>query len=215
MTSRSSLPLLALVVLLVSPSAAADKEKAKAAPKPGKTKSVKLRDITLAVPVSWQQEQPRSRLRAGQFKLPAVKGDKQPAELAVFFFGGAGGGADANIRRWISQFQSKGRQAKVFRGESTQGLYLLLDLSGTYNQPIGRPVQGKTKPMPGARMLAVILAVKGKGNYFLKLTGPQKTVTAAGAALRRSFGADAKKEKPYSKDDKKKGGTKSGTSRKK
>ncbi|MBQ09939.1 MAG: hypothetical protein CMJ45_00100 [Planctomyces sp.] len=215
MTSRLSLTLLAVLAVLASPLAAADKKKAKAVAKPGKTRSVKLRDITLAVPTSWKQEQPRSRLRAGQFKLPPVKGDQQPAELAVFFFGGAGGGADANIRRWKGQFQSKGRQAKVLRGESTQGLYLLLDVSGTYNQPTGPPIQGKTKPMPGARMLAVILAVKGKGNYFLKLTGSQKTVTAAAAALRVSFGADAKKEKPYSKDDKKKGDKKSGKPQKK
>ena len=52
-------------------------------------------------------------------------------------------------------------------------------------------------------MLAVILAVKGKGNYFLKLTGPMKTVTASATTLRQSFGADPKKEKPYGADAKK------------
>ena len=103
------------------------------AAKKAAAKPVKLRDITLTVPTTWEQQKPSSRLRAGQFKLPAVKGDKDSAELAIFFFGGTGGGADANIRRWIGQFQAEGRKMKVLRGESAQGPYLLLDLTGTYN----------------------------------------------------------------------------------
>ena len=43
-------------------------------------------------------------------------------------------------------------------------------------------------------MLAVVLMVKDKGNYFLKLTGPQKTVAAASEALRVAIDADLKKE---------------------
>ena len=202
MTRRLPIVLLAVLGLAVSSLLAADKPEKKAAKKAA-AKPVKLRDITLTVPSTWQQEKPRSRLRAGQFKLPPVKGDKEAAELAIFFFGGTGGGADANIRRWIGQFQAEGRKMKVLSGESSQGPYLLLDLTGTYNQPIGPPIQRRTKPMKGARMLAVILAIKGKGNYFLKLTGPMKTVTAAATPLRQSFGADPKKEKPYGADAKK------------
>ena len=191
-----------LLVLAVSPLLAADKSEKKVA-KPGKATAVKVKDITLSVPSTWKQEKPTSRLRAGQFKLPAVAGDKEGAELVVYFFGGAGGGADANIRRWIGQFQSEGRKMKVLQGKSTQGPYLVLDLSGTYNKPIGPPIQRRTKPMPGARMLAVILSIKDKGNYFLKLTGPNKTVTAAASQLRVSFGADPKKETPYEANSKK------------
>ena len=195
-----ALALLAVMALVVVLPAADKKKPAKEA----KPRVVKLRDITLSVPTDWKQEKPRSNLRAGQFSLPPVKGDKDAAELAIFFFGGAGGGADANIRRWVGQFQSKGRVMKAYQGTSPQGAYLVLDLTGTYNKPIGPPIQRKTKPMPGARMLAVILAVKGKGNYFLKLTGPRKTVTAAEVAFRKSFGADPKKEKAYGENAKKK-----------
>ena len=202
MTRRFPIVLLAVLSLAVSSLVAADKPEKKDAKKPA-AKPVKLRDITLTVPPTWQQQKPSSRLRAGQFKLPAVKGDKDSAELAIFFFGGTGGGVDANIRRWIGQFQAEGRKMKVLRGESAQGPYLLLDLTGTYNKPIGPPIQRRTKPMKGARMLAVILAVKGKGNYFLKLTGPMKTVTASATTLRQSFGAAPKKETPYGADAKK------------
>ena len=136
MTRRFPIVLLAVLGLAVSSLVAADKPEKKDAKKPA-AKPVKLRDITLTVPPTWQQQKPSSRLRAGQFKLPAVKGDKDSAELAIFFFGGTGGGVDANIRRWIGQFQAEGRKMKVLRGESAQGPYLLLDLTGTYNKPIG------------------------------------------------------------------------------
>ena len=53
---------------------------------------MKLQDIQLEVPATWKQQQPTSRLRAGQFQLPAVGKDKDSAELVVYFFGGAGGG---------------------------------------------------------------------------------------------------------------------------
>ena len=77
---------------------------------------------------------------------------------------------------------------------------MLVDVTGTYNKPIGPPIQQKTKAMPAARMLGVILAVEKKGNYFLKVTGPQKTVSAAAKAFRNSFGAAASKEKEYKSD---------------
>jgi hypothetical protein len=46
-------------------------------------------------------------------------------------------------------------------------------------------------------MLAVVLHVEGKGNYFLKLTGSEKTITAVNKVLRTSFGASIDKEKDY------------------
>ena len=153
-----------------------------------KTKKVKLQDIQLEVPVSWKQQQPTSRLRAGQFQLPAVASDKDGAELVVYFFGGAGGGVNANLQRWIGQFAAQGRKVKITSGKSAQGPYYLAEVTGTYNKPIGPPIRQQTKATPGSRMVAVILMVKGKGNYFLKLTGPDKTVAAATDPLREGFG---------------------------
>jgi len=46
-------------------------------------------------------------------------------------------------------------------------------------------------------MLAVILAVEGKGNYFLKLTGENATVSAAAEAFRTSFGGKEADEKAF------------------
>ena len=82
-------------------------------------------------------------------------------------------------------------------GTCKQGPYYVAEVTGTYNKPIGPPIRQQTKPTPGSRMVAVILMVKGKGNYFLKLTGSDKTVAQATSALRKSFEANKSKEKVY------------------
>ncbi len=179
---QTSLLVLALLIAVPSLNAA------------DKTKKVEARDITLNVPTSWKQSPASNNLRTAQFAIPKVEGDKEDAELVVYFFGGAGGGVNANLERWSGQFQPGGKKQKIYKGESKQGEYYLLDVTGVYNKPIGPPINRQTNPTPGYQMMAVVLMVKDKGNYFLKLTGPQKTVAAAGKALRVAIDADLKKE---------------------
>lgn len=157
---------------------------------------VKIDDLTLSIPAAWKQERPSNRLRTAQFQIPPATDDDEPVELAVYHFAGGGGGVAANIKRWIGQFQQKGRKAKVTKGASSQGPYVFVDISGTWNQPVGPPVLGKTKPLPDARLLAVILQVKKVGKiYYLRVAGPEKTVTAAADDVRGAIGADASQEK--------------------
>ena len=184
-----------MTCLATAPTVVGDEKKEKGS----KTKKQKVGALLLNVPETWKFMKPKSRFRAGQFQVPAAKGDPQAADLIVYYFGkNSGGGIDANIERWEGQFSAKQGKSKVTRGKTKDGhVYVVLDLSGTYDQPVGPPALGRTKPMKGARMLAVILTVKSKGNYFLKFTGATGTVTAAAAAFRKSFGADAKKEKKY------------------
>ena len=160
---------------------------------PAKTKEVKARDLTLKVPEDWKQEEPASRLRLTQFSIPAAEGDDEAAELAVFNFGG-GSDVASNVRRWIGQFAEEGREVKILQGDGEQGKYVLVKLTGTYNKPIGPPIRQQTKPTPGSGMLAVILVVQDKGVYYLKMTGPEKTVLGQTDALRTAFGGDAESE---------------------
>ena len=166
------------------------------AAEPADLQDSKVGEITLKTPKNWKQSEPTSQLRLSQFEIPAVEGDKEPAELAIFAFAG-GGGVSANVKRWIDQFQPAERQVKTTKAKSALGEYVLVEVSGTYLKPVGPPVVRGTEPMPGARRLAVILAVEGQGNYFLKLTGPGKTVAASADAFRTSFGGKADDEKPY------------------
>lgn len=180
---RIALPLVSLPLLLLATVGLHAEE-----PADGELLTVKARDLELKVPAAWQQEDPASRLRLAQFKIKAVEGDSEGAELVVFNFGG-GGQIEANIKRWIEQFQSEGRQVRIASGDSTQGKYVFVDVSGTYNKPEGPPVLQQTKPTPDYRAASAILVIEGKGVYFLKLVGPKKTVEANIAAYRDAFGA--------------------------
>ncbi|SFI44825.1 hypothetical protein [Planctomicrobium piriforme] len=159
------------------------------------TTTVTAQDLTLQVPKTWKQQQVSNNLRLAQFAIPPAEGDVEPGELVVF--PPFGGSVSENVKRWIDQFQPEGRSVKMTQGTATAGKYVLVDLSGTYNKPDGPPIMRKTKPAADYQMVAVMLTSEKGGNYFLKLTGPQKTVAAAIAALRKSFGADAAKEEPY------------------
>jgi gluconolactonase len=162
-----------------------------------KAEKVEIQDITLEIPADWKQEAPSNKLRLAQFKVGPADGDKEAAEMVVSSFGGGGGGVDANLQRWIKQFAPEGRKVAVTTGDCPQGKYTLSDLSGTYNKPIGPPIAGKSEPVKGYRSIGVILQVADKGVYFLKLTGPEKTVKKAIAAFRSSFGGNAEKEEKY------------------
>jgi hypothetical protein len=132
--------------------------------------------------------------RKAQIKVPKVDGDKEDADLVVYFFAGGAGSVDANIQRWLTAFESSGRKVKVTTGKSTEGAYVLVDTQGTWNKPVGPMGPGQRKePVPDSRALGVILT--DKVGYYIRLTGPEKTVTANADALRAAFGADAKTEK--------------------
>ena len=135
-------------------------------------------------------------MRLAQFEIPAVKGDSEPGEFVVFFFQGGGGGVDANLSRWIDQFDPKGRKANITRGKSTQGNYYLADITGAFNKPVGPPVRRRSKRVPGSRALAAILQASD-GNYYIKLTGPEKTVSSVARQYRAAFGGKAADEKQY------------------
>jgi gluconolactonase len=168
----------------------------------GKTKMVKAGGITLTVPEAWKEKEPSSNFRAAEIEVPAAGDDKSPGELVVFNFGaGGGGGVQANVDRWIGQFDAEGRKVKVWKGKASQGEYTLVDLTGTYKKPIGPPIQMKSKPMPGWRVLGVVLQAEG-GPYFIKLDGPDKTINAAATDFRTSFGGNAKDEKEVKSDAK-------------
>lgn len=168
---------------------------ATSADKKDSAKEVTVGDLKLKIPAAWKKVKPASRLRTGQFAIPPAKGEKETVDYVIFNFGGGGGAVGANIKRWIGQFQSKGRKVKVSKGKAPQGSYILVDITGTYNKPIGPPIRRMTKPLPNARMIAVILGVtETRKVYYLKIAGENKTVTANADAIRASFGGDAKKE---------------------
>lgn len=160
-------------------------------------KEIAIKDIKLKLPSDWKKEEPSNNLRLAQFKPPAAEGDEAVAELVISSFGGDGGGVDQNFKRWNDQFTPEGRKIKTTSGECAQGKYYVSDIKGTYLQSSGGPFAGgKKTPKPNYRSVSVVLS-HADGTYFLRLTGPEKTVTAASDAFRKSFGGDAEKEAEY------------------
>lgn len=162
-----------------------------------KTTEVKASDLTLQVPSSWKQQQPSNNLRLAQFVIPATKEGGESAELVIS--GPFGGSAAQNIQRWVGQFAAEGREAKMTQGESKQGKYIVVDMTGTYNRSVGPPFRRQTEAVEGYRVINVMLSVTAGrgGNYFMKLSGPQATVESVAEKLRSTFGGDTSKESVY------------------
>ena len=135
--------------------------------------------VKWTVPPRWK-EGPEKTMRAATYLIPAATGDVEGAECAVFV--NIGGGVEANIKRWIGQFeQPDGSPSEAKAKEKKETIngfpVTTVDLTGTFTgggMAMGQPATKKT----GYRLLAAIIETP-QGDVFFKLTGPAKTVSAA------------------------------------
>jgi hypothetical protein len=134
------------------------------------------------VPTDWVEEDPTSRFRVKQFRLPAVKDDKDNAEVVIFYFGeGSGGSAADNIKRWKGMFvPPEGKKiddvTKVEKKKIHGVSATYFDIHGTYlfkERPFDPA--SETSRRPNYRMINVYFESK-KGPYFFRLVGPADTV---------------------------------------
>jgi len=130
-------------------------------------------------PAGWVSKPPTSSMRVAEFTLPKTTGDAEDATLGIFFFGGQGGNVEANLERWIGQMtQPDGRPSKQVAKTTkftSRGLAItLVELSGTYVAEV-TPGSSERFNKPGFRLRAAVIETK-EGPYFVKLTGPEKTV---------------------------------------
>jgi hypothetical protein len=119
-------------------------------------------------------------MRVAEFVVPRVSGDAEDGELIVYYFGGSGGGVEANLQRWTAQFQPRNEPTRTTA--TVNGLKLTtLDVKGTYIAEV-RPGATERHNKPGFRMRATVVETP-KGPYFIKLTGPSATIDRAGVAF--------------------------------
>ncbi|MFN2577012.1 MAG: hypothetical protein ABR607_04915 [Pyrinomonadaceae bacterium] len=137
-------------------------------------------DLHFKAPDGWTAEQISSSMRVAQYKLSKAQGDKEDASLVLYYFGASQGGtAQANIDRWISQIQqSDGSSSKDKAKTETMtvnGLKLTtVDVTGTYTAEMA-PGSKTFHNDENYRLRAAVIETP-KGNYFVKLAGPAKTV---------------------------------------
>jgi hypothetical protein len=142
--------------------------------------------LTFTAPQGWQQGKPGSPMRVAEFTLPRAAGDAEDAQLVLYFFGGQGGSVDANIQRWVGQIQQPDGKASSAVAKTitrtVNGLAVtLVDVSGTYVAEMA-PGSATRNNKPNYRLRAGVVETP-KGPYFIKLTGPAKTV----ATMDRAF----------------------------
>jgi hypothetical protein len=138
--------------------------------------------LTYTAPSGWKPVATSSSMRVAQFAVPRAAGDAQDAELVVYYFGGAGGTIEANIERWVGQMQQpdgKPSSAVAKRQSRTiNGLRVtLVDVPGTYVAEM-TPGSPQRHNSPNFHLRAAVIETTN-GPYFIKLTGPAKTIAAS------------------------------------
>lgn len=138
-------------------------------------------DVSYKVPEGWIVEKPTSEMRLAQYKLPKAEGDADDALLVVFYFGpGQGGTTEANIDRWVNQVKqpdgSPSKDKAKTETLSVNGLQVTtVDIKGTYSG--GMSQDSAPKDSNSIYRLRGAVIETPRGSYFVKLTGPEKTVS--------------------------------------
>ena len=131
--------------------------------------------VTWVIPQGWTT-MPARQMRAATYATPPAEGDEEGGECAVFFFGsGQGGNIDANIDRWVGQFENAGKPARSTK--QVNGLNVtMVQIAGAYLAPGGPMMQSQGKK-ENYRLLGAIVEAP-EGSVFFKFTGPKKTIAA-------------------------------------
>jgi len=140
--------------------------------------------LAFTAPAAWTSRPPASTMRVAEFVVPRAAGDSEDAEAIVYFFGGSGGTVDANIDRWIGQMQQPDGSASKDKARretlTINGLKVTtVDLAGTYVAEV-RPGAAERHNKPDFRLRAAVIETP-RGPYYIKMTGPAKTMAAADA----------------------------------
>lgn len=133
--------------------------------------------LKFTVPAGWIEEERTSSMRVAQYRLPKSATDSEDASLVLYYFGqGQGGSTAANIERWVGQMkQAEGSSAKQETLEVNGLKVTTVDVAGTYVAETA-PGSGTFNNKPGYRLRGAVVETPN-GSYFLKLVGPEKTVT--------------------------------------
>jgi hypothetical protein len=133
--------------------------------------------LKFTVPAGWIEEERTSSMRVAQYRLPKATTDTEDASLVLYYFGqNQGGSAAANVERWVSQMkQAEGSSPKQESLEVNGLKVTTVDVAGTYVAETA-PGSGTFHNNAGYRLRAAVVETPN-GNYYVKLVGPEKTVT--------------------------------------
>lgn len=146
----------------------------------GKTRTVNGGGLEFDVPTAWKSVRPSGTMRRLQMAIPATAGDMEDCECVLFVFPGGAGSVDANIERWAGQFRTEAGtppKAQVTKAMGKNTKVTRVEMAGRYVAPIA-PGNPESVNKPGFALTAAIVEAP-EVSYFLKVTGPEKTMKAA------------------------------------
>ena len=136
-------------------------------------KTIDLRKFQLTAPEGWERQKPKSRIVEHEFSAPASEGDDVGVRITMMHSGGT---IDDNIDRWRGQFaeidpdNTKEPETRTIAGQEVR----VVDISGSFMDRPNPMAAGVERE--NYRMLAAIVVLK-EGNFFVKLTGPRRTLS--------------------------------------
>ncbi len=129
--------------------------------------------IVWKMPGVWQEAPNPNAMRLATYRAPGG------VEVSV---ARAGGATEANVQRWIAQFDGVGREGRAEK--TVHGLHVVtVDIHGTYvgggaSGASGASMGPPAEPKPDWSMVGAIVE-SGSPSYFFKMTGPAAAVRAA------------------------------------
>ena len=137
----------------------------------------KVSEFTFKRPEKWEPVETASPMRKAQLKVSTAD-KKDSAEVVFFHFGPAnGGGVQANVDRWFSQFQEPREKLGAKTEETTiaKRKVTFVRAEGTYLS--GMP-GGARSAQPNSALRGAIIE-STEGNVFVKMTGPASLVKSS------------------------------------
>ncbi len=151
---------------------------------PQDTQTVDAGGMKFQAPKDWKSTPPKSAMRKAELSVPSAAGDKDTGLLAVFALSGGAGGVTANLERWQGMFKDPTGnvpklEPKTIKSKSGVSI-TRVEFAGTYTEPTFG--QGAPTPKPDYRLLGAIVETS-QTSYFLRMTGPDKTIKGAAGAF--------------------------------
>lgn len=143
--------------------------------------------LVMNMPATWEQVQPRSGIVDMEFRAPK-QAKEDAARITIMR---ATGGVEANVDRWVSQFEGvKKSDAKLDKKEVANSTVHIVDISGTFKDSMGGGpfAPGPVKLRENHRMIGAIIETKDSGTIFIKMTGDQPIIEQLADGFKKSLG---------------------------
>lgn len=167
---------IALGMLILSTGALfADEKSEEAKPVP-----TEMGGAIMNVPGSWVKQKATRMFRKLQWGIPKAEGDENSTVCYVSELRGGGGGAKANIERWINEYAKRDGEPKQEQFEADGIKISVVEVKGTFKESMGGPFGGgETTLRENYCTLAAWVEIPDSDAvYSIKMVGPKKSVEA-------------------------------------